>query len=168
MNNKVIRKADLEDLTIIQNLNNKLFELEKENYDPTLVSDWPLTDEGKEYFEDLINNHYVIVAILDNEIIGYLAGTINEKGSYEEVQYGELNNMLINEKYRGYGVGKKLINKFKEYCEQNNIYNLKVVASAKNINAINFYKKNGFEEFNVTLTMSIKEWIILPSASGKK
>lgn len=155
MNDILIRKANLEDLTIIQDLNNKLFELEKKNYDPTLVSEWPLTDEGKEYFEDLINNHYVIVAVLDNEIIGYLAGTINEKGSYEEIQYGEINNMLINEKYRGYGVGKKLIDQFKEYCKESNIYNLKVVASAKNINAINFYKKNGFDDFNITLTMNI-------------
>ena len=156
MNDILVRKANLEDLTIIQDLNNKLFELEKKNYDPTLVSGWPLTDEGKEYFEDLINNHYVIVAVLDNEIIGYLAGTINEKGSYEEIQYGEINNMLINEKYRGYGVGKKLIDQFKESCKESNIYNLKVVASAKNINAINFYKKNGFEDFNVTLTMRLE------------
>lgn len=157
MNDIFIRKANLEDLTIIQNLNNELFKLEKENYDSTLVREWPLTDEGKEYFEDLINNHYVIVAVLDNEIIGYLAGTINEQVSYEEIQYGEINNMLINEKYRGYGVGNQLINNFKEYCKENNIYNLMVVASAKNINVINFYKKNGFENFNVTLTMNLKE-----------
>ena len=36
----------------IQKLNNDLFKLEKENYDPTLVIDWPLSTEGKEYFED--------------------------------------------------------------------------------------------------------------------
>ena len=157
MNDILIRKANVGDLNIIQDLNNKLFKLEKANYDPTLVSDWPLTDEGKEYFQDLINNHYVIVAILDNEIIGYLAGTINDKGSYEEIQYGEINNMLINEKYRGYGVGQKLIYEFKKYCKENDIYNLKVIASAKNINAINFYKKNGFNDFNVTLTMHLEE-----------
>lgn len=155
MDNLLIKKATLEDLKTIQNLNNQLFELEKENYDSTLVSNWPLTNEGKLYFEDLINNHYVIVAILNDEIVGYLAGTINEKGSYEEVQYGEINNMLIKDECRGYGIGKKLINNFKDYCRENNIYNVKVEASAKNENAINFYKKNGFEEFNITLTMGI-------------
>ena len=155
MNNLLIKKATLEDLKTIQNLNNQLFELEKENYDSTLVSNWPLTNEGKLYFEDLIDNHYVIVAILNNEIVGYLAGAINEKGSYEEIQYGEINNMLVKDEYRGYGIGKMLINNFKDYCRENNIYNVKVEASAKNKNAINFYKKNGFEEFNITLTMSI-------------
>ena len=155
MDNLLIKKATLEDLKTIQNLNNQLFKLEKENYDSTLVSNWPLTNEGKLYFEDLIKNHYVIVAILNDEIVGYLAGTINEKGSYEEIQYGEINNMLIKDECRGYGIGKKLINNFKDYCMENNIYNVKVEASAKNKNAINFYKKNGFEEFNITLTMSI-------------
>jgi len=63
--------------------------------------------------------------------------------------------MLVKDECRGYGIGKKLINNFKDYCRENNIYNVKVEASAKNENAINFYKKNGFEEFNITLTMSI-------------
>ena len=155
MDNLLIKKATLEDLKTIQNLNNQLFELEKENYDSTLVSNWPLTNEGKLYFEDLINNQYVIVAILNDEIVGYLAGSINEKGSYEEIQYGEINNMLVKDECRGYGIGKMLINNFKDYCRENNIYNVKVEASAKNVNAINFYKKNGFEEFNITLIMGI-------------
>jgi len=155
MDNVFIRKATLEDLSTIQELNNSLFKLEKENYDPTLVNDWPLSEEGKDYFLDLINNHYVIVALLDNNIVGYLAGSIEEKGSYVEVQYGEINNMLVKDEYRGYGVGKLLINNFKEYCKSNNISDIKVVASYKNKNAIEFYHKNGFEEFDLTLTVKL-------------
>ena len=155
MNNVEIRIATIEDLKTIQELNNSLFELEKENYDSTLVRDWPLTEEGKEYFSDLINNHYVIVATINDEIVGYLAGSINEKGSYEEIQYGEINNMLVKDEYRGYRVGKHLINSFKEYCKNNNIENLKVTASFKNKKAIDFYLRNGFEEFNLTLTTKI-------------
>lgn len=155
MENIVIRKAILEDVSYIQNLNNELFKLEKENYDTTLVLNWALTEDGKEYFEDLIKNQYVIVATLEEKIIGYLAGSINEKGSYEEIQYGEINNMFIKEDYRLYGIGKKLINTFKDYCRNNNISNLKVVASSKNKNAIDFYRKNGFDDFNLTLTMNI-------------
>lgn len=107
MNDVLIRKATIDDLNKIQNLNNELFKLEKENYDSTLVLNWPLTEEGKNYFKNLIINDYVVVALIDNEIVGYLAGTINDKGSYEEIQYGEINNMLVNSNYRGYGIGKK-------------------------------------------------------------
>ena len=153
MNDVFIKKATIDDLNKIQNLNNELFKLEKENYDSTLVLNWPLTEEGKNYFKNLIINDYVVVALIDNEIVGYLAGTINDKGSYEEIQYGEINNMLVNSNYRGYGIGKKLIDAFKSHCKENNIFHLKVTASFKNINAIEFYKKNGFEEFDLTLTM---------------
>ena len=97
----IIRRARSEDLNIIQELNNDLFKLEKANYDSTLIENWPLSKDGEYYFTDLINNHYVIVALLNDEIVGYLAGSINEKGSYEEIQYGELNNMLIKENCGG-------------------------------------------------------------------
>lgn len=157
MENAIIRKATLNDLFEIQNLNNLLFKLEKENFDPTLVENWPLSDEGKEYFKNLIEEAHVIVAVLNNQIVGYLAGSINEKGSYEEIQYGEVNNMFIKSECRGYGVGKLLINDFKKYCISNGIKNLIVNASAKNINAIEFYRRNGFNDFNVTLTMNIED-----------
>ena len=157
MNNILIRRATINDLQVIQKLNNSLFELEKENYDSTIVRGWPLSIDGKNYFEDLIKNNYVILAVLDDLIIGYLAGTINEKGSYEEIQYGEINNMFINDNYRGYGIGKKLVDSFKTYCKDNNIFNLKVTASFKNKNAIEFYRRNDFEEFDLTLTAKIEE-----------
>ena len=63
--------------------------------------------------------------------------------------------MFILEEYRKYGLGTKLFNEFKSYCIENKIEELKVTASAKNINAIKFYQKNGFEEFETTLKMSL-------------
>ena len=37
-----IRSATLNDVRAIQKLNYELFKLEKENYDSTLIVDWPL------------------------------------------------------------------------------------------------------------------------------
>lgn len=59
--------------------------------------------------------------------------------------------MYILEEYRKLGSGSRLFQKFKEICIENDIKELKVVASYKNINAINFYKKNGFQEADITL-----------------
>lgn len=42
--------------------------------------------------------------------------------------YGEINNMFVDNNYRGYGIGKQLINCFKEYCKSKNINNLIVAA----------------------------------------
>ena len=63
--------------------------------------------------------------------------------------------MLFDNNFRGLGIGKLLIDKFKQYCKDNSINNLKVVASAKNIKAIEFYKNNGFNDFDITLTTEI-------------
>ena len=155
MQDIMIRKANIEDLEYIQKLNNELFDLELNNYDDTLIKDWPLSSNGKKYFEDLINNQYVIVATINNQIIGYLAGSINDKCTYENIQYGEINNMYIMSNYRGNKIGKRLIDEFKKYCKENNINNIIVTASYKNKSAINFYKNNGFEEFNLTLNSKI-------------
>ena len=48
-----LRKANIEDLEIIQNLNFKLFEQQQE-YNKNLILDWPLSSEGREYFKELI------------------------------------------------------------------------------------------------------------------
>lgn len=50
---------------------------------------------------------------------------------------------------------KTYTEEFKTICKENDIKELKVVASYKNTNAINFYKKNGFEEADITLKQSL-------------
>lgn len=57
----------------------------------------------------------------------------------------EIENMFILEEYRKYGIGTKLISEFKEYCSKNKIEELKVTASVKNKNTIEFYTKNVFD-----------------------
>jgi len=150
-----VRKANINDLGDIQNLNNSLFELEYNNYDDTLKLGWPLEEEGEEYFKDMIENNIVYVAETNGKIIGYLAGSISEQISYIIETFAELDNMCVNEEYRRYGVGTLLMNEFKKYCKDNNIENIKVTASAKNTKAIQFYMKNGFEDYNVTLKYKI-------------
>lgn len=150
-----IKKATIEDLNTIQDLNNKLFELEYNNFDPTLKIGWPYEIAGEEYFKDLIENQIIYIALIDKEIVGYLAGSIHVENSYNTTSIAELDNMFILEEYRKYGIGTKLFNEFKEFCKKNKIEELKVTASSKNTNAIKFYQKNGFEEFETTLKMPL-------------
>ena len=150
-----IRKATLQDLTSIQELNNKLFKLEYQNFDDTLKVGWPFEKDGKDYFENMINNEIVFVAEDEEKVVGYLAGSICEEISYITENFAELDNMYIDDEYRRFGIGTLLINSFKEYCKEKNIQNIKVTASAKNNRAIQFYIKNGFEDYNVTLKICL-------------
>jgi len=155
MGKVIIRKATINDLNSIQELNNSLFDLELNNFDDTLKQGWPFEEDGKEYFEDMIKNEIVFVAQIEEKIVGYLAGSICEQISYITETFAELDNMCINDKYRRFGIGTLLMNEFKKYCKEKNIQNIKVTASAKNSRAIQFYIKNGFEDYNVTLKYKI-------------
>ena len=53
------------------------------------------------------------------------------------------------------GIGSKLINEFKNYCKNIGIENIKVTAYSENKQAINFYMKNGFQDYNTTLIFKI-------------
>ena len=155
MEKVIIRKAGIEDLTSIQKLNDNLFDLEFNNFDNTLKREWALEKEGQEYFEDMIKNGIVFVAQIENKIVGYLAGSICEPISYITESFAELDNMCIDNEYRRFGIGTLLISSFKEYCKEKKIQNIKVTASAKNSRAIQFYIKNGFEDYNITLKCKI-------------
>lgn len=150
-----IRKANMNDLINIQNLNNSLFDLEYNNYDSTLKLGWPFEKDGEEYFIDRIKNNLVFVAEIDEKIVGYLAGSVLEEISYTIETFAELDNMCIDTNYRGYGIGSKLIDEFKKYCKNLGIENIKVTAYAQNKQAINFYMKNGFQDYNTTLIFKI-------------
>lgn len=150
-----IKRASIKNLSDIQNLNNQLFELEYANFDPALKVGWPFEKDGEEYFSDLLNNEIVYIAVVDDKIIGYLAGSINIETSYVTKSLAEVENMFILEDYRKYGIGTKLMNAFKKYCANEGIQEIKVTASAKNKNAINFYKKNDFEDFEMTFKIKL-------------
>lgn len=156
MEKVIIRKAVLEDLISIQKLNDNLFDLEFNNFDDTLKREWALEKEGQEYFEDMIKNEIVFVAQIEDKIVGYLAGNICEKISYITETFAELDNMCIDDEYRRFGIGTLLMDEFKKYCKEKNMQNIKVTASAKNSRAIQFYMKNGFEDYNVTLKYKVQ------------
>ncbi len=153
--NITIRRATMEDLKEIQKLNYKLFELEYNQFDSNLNTNWTFSKVGENYFKNTIENGIVLVAIADYKIIGYLAGSINIQSSYMINSLAELDNCYIEEQYRNQGIGKQLLEKFKEYCINQGIKEIKVTASAKNINARKFYEKNNFEDFKITYKMKI-------------
>lgn len=153
--NIIIRKASIDDLKSVQKLNYKLFDLEYNNFDPVLNMEWTFSEKGEKYFKKLIENGTVWVAEDNNKVIGYLAGSVIGMPSCATKTLAELDNFYIDEEYRKKGIGKKLVEEFKKYCISQNIAEMKVTASYKNINAREFYKNNGFDDFEITYKMKL-------------
>ncbi len=148
-----IRKATIEDISAIQQLNNELFNYEIRNNFDNYLKDWALGGKANSYFKELIENQFVILAEIDKKAVGYLAGSIynDDTFSYYDGKTAELENMFVLEDYRKYGIGSKLVNSFIKWCMKNEAKQVFVTASIKNDNAINFYQKQGFENLNLTL-----------------
>ena len=148
-----IRKALEKDLLTIQTLNNKLFEYEMDRDLDNYIPNWAFGKESTEYFSDLINNQFVILAEVDDKPVGYLAGSVylDDTYSYYDGKTADLDNMYIEEEYRHFGIGSKLVNSFFEWCKEKQAKRVFVTATIGNDNTIAFYKKHGFNELNVEL-----------------
>ena len=81
-----------------------------------------------EYVKDILPNAYIYVYIMNENIVGFI-GLNND---HIEGIFVDINNQHN-------GIGTSLLNKIKEEKEKLNLSVYK-----KNINAIKFYKKNGF------------------------
>ncbi len=151
MNGIIIRKAKIEELKTVQDLNHDLFDSDSTR-DKYMDHNWPYVD-GKEYFSKRItdDNSICLVAEIDNEIVGYLAGAIMEVESWRPVKRTELENMFVKEEFRSSGIGAKLVNEFFNWSKTKGVQRSLVVAYATNEKAIKFYQKMGFDPESVSL-----------------
>lgn len=154
-----IKIATTENLKDIQGLNLLLFKKEHAEFDKTLNCDWTFSKEGEEYFKEHFSKstHCAFVAEVNDKIVGYLVGEIHQdKIPYRNLPlFAELENMLVMEDYRGQGIGDELFRTFIDWCKTKGVGRIRVVASAKNKGAINFYHKNGLLDYDLALEADI-------------
>ncbi len=153
-----IIRATPKHLKYVQRLNKMLFEKEQREYDKTLNLQWTFGKAGTAYYKKHITAEdcSVFIALVDNKIVGYLCGGIIKDHSYRKSpRAAELDNMFVLDKYRSQGVGTALHKAFVAWCKTMNVKMLRVVTSAKNAGAINFYHKKGFKDYSLVLESNI-------------
>ncbi|MBW3019028.1 GNAT family N-acetyltransferase [Candidatus Woesearchaeota archaeon] len=151
-----IRKATLEDLPAIQQLNYQLCLIEAENYDPTVIADWPLSKAGARYFSDRIKNAFAVVAEEDGQIIGYSVGGLDQAETYRNVGVlGIVENTYVQPQHRRKGIGTKLFEEFLKWCKKKGVTRIRRIASAENKDAIKLYRRQGFSDYEVVLEKDI-------------
>lgn len=155
-----IRKANIRDLGDILSLNLDLFKREYREYDKRLNLKWTYGKVGKSYFKKRVSgkNGFVLVAEDAGEIIGYLCGSV-QKCPYDYRiirRFAELENMIVNKKFRGKGIGEKLVQKFLKWCKDEKVNVISVNSSIQNEKGIAFYRKMGFKDYSLTLEKTSK------------
>jgi len=159
--NIIIRKAIIDDLQKIQELNLKLFEKEYREYDSLLNLNWTFGEIGTKYYRDRIskNDGCALVAIVNNKVVGYLCGGLTKAENYRNLPIvAEIENTFVLNEFRSKGIGKKLYNEFIDWCKTKNVGKVRVEASVRNKLAIKFYRNNNFRDYTLILEsdLSIK------------
>lgn len=102
---------------------------------------------SKQKFDDFIdslNNNHIILIIEDihkNIIIGTITIIIEQKLIRNYGKVAHIEDVVIDNQYRGCGLGKKLINEAIKISKNNNCYKIILDCSEHNIP---FYQKSGF------------------------
>ncbi len=91
----------------------------------------------------LLSDSKVFIA----EYLGKIIGAINLQ-IINNIRHGwkraHLEEVIIENNYRGKGVGSMLMLHIKDYCQMNNIKSIKLMCGKQLVNSQEFYEKNGF------------------------
>ena len=155
--NASIRRAKQRDIETIQEFGSKLLNYERNNFDSSLDSDWAFSDEAKIKYLDAIQNKYVSIAEADGRPIGFLIGSIIEPKTSDarQIKQAYLQNLYVDEDFRKTGIGKDLVENFKEYCRNEGVKRLNVSVLAANEVAVNFYNIVGFKPRSLNLSQEL-------------
>lgn len=111
----------------------------------------------KEEFEEMIKNETIVIAKWQNEIVGYLTFSVQEK-NYHGMRYRKqltIDAICVDEKCRGKGIGNTLLNYIRKVAKENGCTDLYLTVNEENENAIKMYEKFGMKVKNIAYSMEI-------------
>ena len=148
----VIRKAKSEDIKAIQKFRGLLVEYEKEELGNELLNiDWANSKEGEASTKKYIEEHYCFVATLNGGIVGIITAKISPERPWFVEKTAILNNLYVEKEYREKGIATKLYEKLCLELKREGITKIELHTMSNNEKAINFYKKLGFESYNIQM-----------------
>lgn len=124
-----IRNMAIEDLE-------RVMEIEMESF----TTPWPWDSFLLEITKNKLARY--IVAEIDGLVVGY-------GGIWLIIDEGHITNIAVDKRYRGIGVGKKIIEGLIELCKNNSINSMTLEVRKSNIVAQKLYKKYGFVEAGI-------------------
>lgn len=96
---------------------------------------------NEEMFVQLLSNPLAvyITALYEDKVVGYA-------GIYHILSEGQLMNIAVMEEFRRCGIAEKMFGDIIQYAKENDVEVITLEVRQKNIPAISFYEKIGFEK----------------------
>ncbi len=110
-----------------------------------------------DFVNNILNDNHIILLLINmktNEIIASGTLLIEKKLTYGGCKMGHIENILVEEKYRGNGYGKKIVEHLIEYARTSKCYRIDLSCEEK---LVDFYSKIGFNNIIVCMSTLFKE-----------
>lgn len=151
-----IEKATNEHINDIVSLNSFVQEIHREHHPDHFKSSNLVSSEASSFFERTIKteNNYIFIAYIDNIPVGYIWFTIDNipenpfKTARTQIY---IHQIVVHKQYTQQAIGRSLFEKAEVIAKQNNIDHYELDTWAFNSNAHAFFKKLGFETFNIKM-----------------
>jgi len=153
-----IKPATIENLKDLQSLNLLLRKNLINEFNHELNLEWSIEKGGEEFFRYAISNENAcgFVAIADEEIIGYLIGSICDEDLSRIIPISaEIDSFFVSEKFQSLGIGTRLYSAFIDWARSKNIKRIRVETPAGNVRGIKFYQKCGMHNHDLILECEI-------------
>ena len=120
----------------------------------------PDHDEIKFFFKDVLKdeNKKVFICLDEQRSVGYILLQIggHEGHAFCYAQkWIYIDHIGVSKKYRGKGIGKRLIDSAKKFAKEHQINRLMLDVWTVNENAKGFFKKQGFNTFNERMRLEL-------------
>ena len=132
-----LRIATIDDLSAIFHLGERLFTSQEAS---NLYRTW---DEYEVTHLFNTEPEYMWVAHIDEQVVGFLLGSIIEK-RYTAWNYGHLLWLGVDPDYAGQGIGGRLFDRYRDLVKGAGVRMLLVDTQADNDHAIRFFRAKGF------------------------
>jgi len=91
------------------------------------------------------SGHFYIVATVGAQVVGFCSLSVKHNLWLQDF-LGNVDEMVVDESYRGQGIGKKLMHRITEIAIENNCKQLELESSFHREKAHAFYEELGFEK----------------------
>ncbi|MTI71589.1 MAG: GNAT family N-acetyltransferase [Firmicutes bacterium] len=154
-----IRQADESDKKVFIDYSIKLSKFNRVNhnndskYDDYSLVIKAIKKKAEETFKYRNENTLILIAEIENKPVGYALGRIYKEDETADNGTGEmglLDELFIEDRARGAGLGQKLLNEAIKWMKEKGIKRIKLHAYSWNDNAIKLYERNGFKEYVVS------------------
>ena len=111
----------------------------------------------KEDLKEKIQSNEIIVAKMQNNIVGYVTFNIQEKNN-PIMRYRkqlQIEAICVDENNRCKGIGTELLKHLKNIAKEKNCTDMYLTVNEENINAIKLYEKFGFKVKSIAYSMQI-------------